>query len=463
MSFGTFFLIALVLCAVAGVLLLVVGLRGRRVDDHPLCRKCRFNLRGAPASSDRCPECGHDIRGPRGTVVGHHVKRRLPLVAGLLLIVLSLTPMGVVGVVAARGIDWRTKVPTWYVLLEARGTIPGWREAAAMELYGREVASKLTETQKDAFAETLVMLHGDPSVQWQSFWGDFLAQRIVDDKLPQESRERFLNNLLGRVSVKMRNTIRQGGPVAIHIRFDFHQRGILSFSIPLVADFSTQERQLLVDGKPQPPLTAFTTSSFRFNSGGAMHIQDSSDCWKTLAPGTYRVEWSLPLHVMVQPAGQPSREVFMPALKVSQDVTILPSDQTDVKRIRSESLRPTFEAALELQKITLGKGNSMTMLSIGWKQPLPVAVSYKVFVRQNGNEHYIYSLSHAANLPAGQHGYGVSRDDHLVAGPADVIFRPDEEAARTTPDIFEIWDGEIVVKDFVITDSTPTTRAAVAK
>ena len=36
------------LLLVAGIVLTVRGLRGRRVDDHPHCRKCGFDLIGLP-------------------------------------------------------------------------------------------------------------------------------------------------------------------------------------------------------------------------------------------------------------------------------------------------------------------------------------------------------------------------------------------------------------------------------
>ena len=42
-----------------GILLLIHGLRGRRVGFDPHCKKCRYNLTGI--SADQCPECGSTI------------------------------------------------------------------------------------------------------------------------------------------------------------------------------------------------------------------------------------------------------------------------------------------------------------------------------------------------------------------------------------------------------------------
>ncbi|MDB5301957.1 MAG: hypothetical protein JWO87_3620, partial [Phycisphaerales bacterium] len=44
------------------IALLAWGIRGRRVDDHPICAHCGFDLVGTPASSYVCSECGSDLR-----------------------------------------------------------------------------------------------------------------------------------------------------------------------------------------------------------------------------------------------------------------------------------------------------------------------------------------------------------------------------------------------------------------
>ena len=62
------------LMLLAGAVLLVIGLRGRRVGDHPVCRRCGFDLFGNPAAA-RCPECGADL-GVSGAVRTGHLRRR---------------------------------------------------------------------------------------------------------------------------------------------------------------------------------------------------------------------------------------------------------------------------------------------------------------------------------------------------------------------------------------------------
>ena len=61
-----------------GLALTLAGLRGRRTDDHPLCRRCGFDLTGNPDAAV-CGECGADLARPGAIRVGHRARRTLPL------------------------------------------------------------------------------------------------------------------------------------------------------------------------------------------------------------------------------------------------------------------------------------------------------------------------------------------------------------------------------------------------
>ncbi|MCC6679040.1 MAG: hypothetical protein IT436_18090 [Phycisphaerales bacterium] len=45
MMTGSWFILSLIIAA-WGIALIGLGLRGRKIDDHPICRKCRFDLVG---------------------------------------------------------------------------------------------------------------------------------------------------------------------------------------------------------------------------------------------------------------------------------------------------------------------------------------------------------------------------------------------------------------------------------
>src|SRR5438874_2059393 len=89
-----------------GVLLLFLGRRGKRVNDHPVCRRCGYDLTGLPNASTRCAECGANLHRA-GAVQHGQRKARGGLVAiGTLVLLPSLVCSIYVGRQAASAIEW---------------------------------------------------------------------------------------------------------------------------------------------------------------------------------------------------------------------------------------------------------------------------------------------------------------------------------------------------------------------
>ncbi len=82
-----------IICALlvaTGLVLLGLGLRGRRVNDHPICRRCRYDLYGLDAPAT-CPECGAALSGRQSVRHGQRRRRLAMIVAGAVLAVVALT------------------------------------------------------------------------------------------------------------------------------------------------------------------------------------------------------------------------------------------------------------------------------------------------------------------------------------------------------------------------------------
>src|SRR5438034_10252686 len=107
-------LVAIVL--IAGIALAVSGWRGRRVGDHPYCRKCGFDLFGV-AERSRCPECGADVTMPKATRIGTRVRRRGMLVGGIAITVIAAATLVIVGTHVARSVPWIRYEPVWMLRL----------------------------------------------------------------------------------------------------------------------------------------------------------------------------------------------------------------------------------------------------------------------------------------------------------------------------------------------------------
>ena len=141
-----------------GVSLLLIGLglaaaiwpwRGRRVDTHPLCRRCGYDLFGHPQPPATCPECGSDLSEDRAVRVGH--RRRRPAVlttAGLAVL------LGILGLWAgASDFDPTPYKPVWWLRSEAAYGNAARRGEALSELTARATAGDLSNAQLRTLAD----------------------------------------------------------------------------------------------------------------------------------------------------------------------------------------------------------------------------------------------------------------------------------------------------------------------
>ncbi len=99
----------------AGLALLVLGWRGRRIDDHPWCVACRFDLFALPQSTRTCPECGAEIQQPGAVRVGQRRRRPIWIALGALLIGFGSV---VGGINLFTGISFTAYKPAWVLLWE---------------------------------------------------------------------------------------------------------------------------------------------------------------------------------------------------------------------------------------------------------------------------------------------------------------------------------------------------------
>lgn len=139
---------------VLGIALAWWGRRGRVIDAHPVCRKCRFDLVGRPPGSDRCPECGADLHWPRAIVVGNRKPRHAVFVIGGSLALLAVCVFGGWQWVQFRYADEAAK-PTWLVLLDAGSNDAIFRSAALSVLFGRQMKGQLSASQINAYVDRL--------------------------------------------------------------------------------------------------------------------------------------------------------------------------------------------------------------------------------------------------------------------------------------------------------------------
>src|SRR3569833_487778 len=81
----------------AAAAVLAYAMRRRRIDDHPICRRCGFDLFGKPETSNICSECGADLARRRAIRVGHFHRRTCLAFAALVPMFLCGSWLGTLG------------------------------------------------------------------------------------------------------------------------------------------------------------------------------------------------------------------------------------------------------------------------------------------------------------------------------------------------------------------------------
>lgn len=140
-----------------GVVLAFWGKRGKPIDEHPVCRKCRFDLVGRPPGSDRCPECGADLGRKRSITTGNRKPQRSAIIIGGCSSILAFCVFSGWGWVRFHYLNESDK-PTWLVLLDAKSSKADFRSTALWELSDRQSGGRLSESQCNAYIDRLIPL-----------------------------------------------------------------------------------------------------------------------------------------------------------------------------------------------------------------------------------------------------------------------------------------------------------------
>ncbi len=163
-----------------GLVLLAVGLRGRRVDDHPLCARCRFDLIGLPGAGKglgaavRCPECGSDVSSPRRLRTGNHARRPRLVSSGSAMLLAAALGCGLLGYAYTRGTTWYTMLPSWALVIETASSDASRQRAALTELTDRITHDRVRRWLARSALEEAYRAQQDTDSAWLVEWGDLV-------------------------------------------------------------------------------------------------------------------------------------------------------------------------------------------------------------------------------------------------------------------------------------------------
>jgi hypothetical protein len=426
-------LFVLIPIALLGLWLLVRGLRGRRVGDHPHCRRCGFDLFRSTAA--RCPECGAEISSPASTVVGARERRAKALAAGAALMLFSAGLLGVAGADRAGRIDVLNYEPVWLVLRQTAEHAAEARDAASNELLARLSRGALSGTQVDDVVERFLAYQNDPARPWSSRWGDFIELAYAKQQLTGAQLSRYAIQTIDP-ELSARSVVRRGDPLPVRIGYDrSHLRpgGLLDFELP-VKSWRFKDGSMISDEPGR-----FSNTLGRHDADAMDFAISVEEVPVNLAEGPQQV--TATFHARVWLATDPTRTAIAEAdITRAAAWTLTSPDQQSVKLVVTPGLRGEMTKSVMLWESGRRDGSASVVVA-----GPPVAVCARILARDSDGR--IRHLEGPVLVPAGQSArWGISpRKPAFNDGSAtDVIVRPDPAAAAATVDVREIWGEDIV-------------------
>jgi hypothetical protein len=495
---GTLFGV-LVAVVVLGVLLFLWGKRGRRLNNHPQCRDCGFDLDGVYPATITCPECGSGLRRPKAVRDG--VRRRMGwlMAVGVLLALLPMAPLFTLLYAGATGTNLTKYTPTGLLLWQTRVASPALNKQIADELIDRMLKKQLDKGQSTAVAERVLAIQADRASTWDEVWGDVIERLSLNGDLTKDQLERFRRQSIA-LSGHCRAAVRAGDPLSIVIKQDSGRVGASSQMLAMAAVDSAKLGDITLKRAPTPSAGGLFGGGYgtrgemffylygsKMNTGWNMTMPQEQVVTMTVPKGTEPGVRTLTATVLCRvgdqqagwnmskmKAGDPGVASFT----VTQTVNVVAPDAEPIK-----SLTPTpqqekeMTALLKQAQVTANVSASssplpffggvsvsrVVMLQLQFDKP-PTPFAFDAFVRIRDKETPLGSLTSSPAGPGMMRGMymggasgqnlwlsadvpNLQRGDQKV----DLIFRPSVKAALGTVDISEIYGKEIVLKNVTVT------------
>ncbi len=492
-------LIGVCILGIAGVALLVHGVRGRRIDDHPVCRACAFDLVGVYPGAIVCPECGANTDAAGAIRVGRRRKRRWAIASGTLVVIVLLGGGGAIGWAAARNYDWNRAKPLWWLMLEAEHGGLATVGSSLTEVIRRSDSGSLGSAARQRLAERALAAQADASRPWSARWGDLFEAAWIDglvepDQIARYAKQSILPKLVARERVTRGDSIaislvvecRMGTRKPMVVRVTNH--GVRLGDKPVFAtqmlDQYTFGHSLRVRRADRPwrpggdgAIMGVVVAADQVLPRGAMIPQPADRAGlasgelrtrlefgvRTVDPGTspgglgaYNAmekpgtEWDDA--GWVEGAVAETGEVACWRQEFTSAITVLPEAQASVALVTDATLAEQIRAALQVEPLRYDAEWGMTKGAVRLVRQIPIDCAFDVIWRIGDREFAIGSVVYRRSALADVELGAFTRGDFVETGiklPADtqavdLILRPSVKRAAGTPDITRIWDGEIV-------------------
>jgi hypothetical protein len=422
------------LFAVAGLWLLVRGLRRRRSGDEPHCRRCGYSL--TALTSPNCPECGTPI-SPATTVYGRRHRRPRTAAAGALLLLLGAAGLGTTVVPALRAVDWYHYRPTSWLIRDLGSGDYVIADRAWDELDRRRALGPLSREHEQQLIEAILAEQGKAQGRTPLLRAmmEDIARRADAGELSPAQFERLCKQAL-RARLEQRPVVVAGEQMTLHAR--------AAGPIPDVKRWRTKVIFLGASCGDQQIIGG---------SSGIVHGLWLSSGATFTAPGPGRHPAKIAHRIEISPedegdegANRPPTLAWEQVLTGMQDVEATPS--ADNPRLVAS---PTAleVAGCVVATIDWRAGCASPQADIRISQP-PENVAFDIFLRHGGHETKVGETIREKGDNGSQDFSLPPVTANSPARSIDLIFRSSPRLARTTSDLMQIWDGEVVLHDLPV-------------
>lgn len=432
---------------VVGLVLLVVGLRGRRVGDEPRCRKCKYDLTGL--DSDRCPECGHAIT-QKTTVHGFRRRRRALWLPGALLMAVSLSVAGYGGYQAAQ---WKTYRDYPVFMLRWKAANGDFRAANALNNRIRRGA--LQPEQLRSFADTAIDQYtkavAPPRIgfttlsQAQLEWAQLLESLIKAGLLDARQQRKLVEHCFA-FGLTYRPRVRQNEVLGLSVALAFNGLTSLPFE-------TSSTWQVRVDGGVVNHESAQDWPNGRYNFSSWSNRESMLAKWP---PGRHDISLTVQTHVTPGEGGA-DWEAFDRTSDWSGTFEVLPADAPDpLEIVDDEATRDAFISVLKVSMTMQGRGgfvdDDLIWMRVDNTLPVPMTAVFKAVLESDTGELSSMYIRFEPDDPQFMcQRYFPFKKSLLHPGVEYTpVLRPDLRAARSTPDIMRVFGGELRFEPFTI-------------
>lgn len=174
------------------LILLCLGLRGYKVSNHPVCRKCKFDLCGTWPGINICTECGTALDNPNRIIKGQYKKRPIIIVLAIIVLLPALIWQGYHIYHWVYIYNWYAYIPTALLMKEVDNNRNLSRQNRALNELSRRIAlDRLSDSRLEQLTKAGLSAQSDITVPWQMGWGDIIQSAWLAGKLGDRDQAEY--------------------------------------------------------------------------------------------------------------------------------------------------------------------------------------------------------------------------------------------------------------------------------